>query len=210
LCISEKIDFLEFKQLGIEINLSTTEKKYKETVYDLIQKTIDDLSLIKTTDFEAEILTEYKKTLNVSQSITSVKTRKENEAIETARIKAQLISNRKKYLSDIGLVFEEITNSYEFNEDILISVEDIENLSKEDFTARYTKIEVDIKELKAKEVVAPSVEVLEKAKPTPIEAPVVEVLEEIKTASFEVKATMTKLRLLGQFMKSNGIIYKNI
>src|SRR5690606_13133008 len=72
LCIAESIDFIKFDKIGIDINLSTTEKKYKEQVYDYIYKVVDDLKLIKSTDFEAEILTEYKLTLNVSNAITTV------------------------------------------------------------------------------------------------------------------------------------------
>lgn len=221
LCQSEKIDFITFDKLGIEINLSTTEKKYKEQVNDYITKVVDDLALIKSTDFEAETLTEYKKTLNVSNAITTVKTRKENEAIETARIKAEQTQNRKNYLIKLGLNYVEITNSYEFNENIFVSLSDVENLSKEDFTNKYTEIEAKIKDLNSKAIESAETpvsgfetaikETAKKAVSAPISAPVVETIaEEIKVAQFEVKATMSKLRALGEFMKSNGIEYKNI
>lgn len=226
LCVAEKIDFILFDKLGIDINLTTTEKKYKEQVSAYIAKVIDDLNLIKTTDFEAEILTEYKASLNVSNAITTVKTRKDNEAKEKARLKAEQTQNRKNHLTALGMNYVEITNAYEFNADIYITTQDIENLSQEDFTAKQSECEVKIKNHKAKELEAlqqseplkpetkPSTNgsaVL--SRPSPISAPIVEKEREsepIKTASFEVKATMSKLRLLGQFMKDNGIIYKNI
>lgn len=218
LCAAEKIDFITFDKLGIEINLSTTEKKYKEQVNEYITKVVDDLALIKSTDFESETLVEYKKTLNVSNAITTVKTRKENEKVEAERLKAEQTQNRKNYLSKLGLNYVEITNSYEFNADIYVSLSDIENLSKEDFTKKYTEIEAKIKDLKAKEVLkettneaVSSPEPVKSPVSAPITAPVVEsIAEEIKVAQFEVKATMSKLRLLGQFMKDNGIEYKNI
>ena len=218
LCVAEKIDFITFEKVGIDVKLSVTEKKYKEQIYDFISKINDDLNLIKSTDFEAEILTEYKVSLNVSGAITSVKNRKENEAIETARLKAELIQNRKNYLVKLGMQFVEITNSYEFNDDILISTDEIENLSKEDFTAKYSECEVKIKDIKLKELElekqnsSPAENpVIKKEVAAPISAPIVEKESEpLKVASFEVTATMTQLRALGAYMKSNNITYKNI
>jgi len=225
LCTAEKIDFINFDKVGIVINLSTTEKKYKEQVYDYITKVNDDLALIKSTDFEAEILTEYKSSLNVSNAITTVKTRKENEAIEKARLKAIKIQNRKNHLEKLGMQFVEITNAYEFNADTYITTNDIENLSKEDFTAKYSEFEVKIKEIKAKELAEIEASkpketlngnsvpepIIKKVISTPISAPkIIKAPEQIETASFEVKATMPQLRALGVYMKENGIIYKNI
>lgn len=222
LCLSESIDFIEFEKLGIEINLSTTEKKYKEQIYEYINKVIDDLALIKTTEFEAEILTEYKTSLNVSNAITSVKNRKEQEKQTAAKLKAEQTQNRKNYLVKLGLNFVEITNSYEYNADIYVSLNDVENLSKEDFTAKYAEIEVKINDLKASqiEVIETPISTEQESPITnspkavisaPISTPKLETpVEEIKVAQFEVKATMSKLRALGEFMKSNGIEYKNI
>tara|TARA_R110002049_G_scaffold227912_1_gene400077 strand:- start:36824 stop:37858 length:1035 start_codon:yes stop_codon:yes gene_type:complete len=221
LCVAEQIDFIPFEKLGINVNLSTTEKKYKEEVYAYIEKVNDDLKLIKTTDFEAEILTEYKSSLNVANSITSVKTRKENEAKEKARLKAQKIQSRKNHLEKLGMQFVGITNAYEFNADIYITTSEIENLSKEDFTAKYSECEAKINDLKAKELevqkttpvdaVAVEKPIIKKVAPTPISAPTIEKeVEPIRTASFEVKATMPQLRALGVYMKENNITYKNI
>jgi len=220
LCIAEKIDFITFCKLGIEVNLSTTEKKYKEAVNDYITKVVDDLKLIKSTDFESEILTEYKSTLNASKAITTVKERKENEAKETARIKAEQTQNRKNYLQSIGMNYVEITNSYEYNDEIFITVSDINNLSKEDFTAKYADCNAKILDIKAKEAAEVKVETpvlngsavktMAATISRPLAAPVAVATDEIKTASFEVKATLTKLRTLGAYMKENGIIYKNI
>lgn len=228
LCISEKIDFIKFQKLGIEINLSTTEKKYKEQVNEYITKIIDDLNLIKSTDFEAEILTEYKASLNVSNAITTVKTRKENEQKEVERLKAEQRVNRVNLLENLGMQYVEITNAYEYNADIYVSLSEVNNLSKEDFTAKYHDCEAKIKDVKVKELALKTLEIEVEINPEvviysekkvstpiapPISAPIVEVAKEtepLKTASFEVTATMTQLRALGVYMKSNNIIYKNI
>lgn len=227
LCISEKIDFIKFEKLGIEINLSTTEKKYKEQVNEYITKVVDDLNLIKSTDFEAEILTEYKSSLNVSSAITTVKTRKENEKKEEERLKAEQKVNRINFIEKLGMQFIEITNAYEFNVDIYLTLGDINNLSKDEFTEKYHDCEAKIKDVKAKELASKQAEIKvvdpEIQSPIatpivapiqkPISAPIVEVKKEVeplKTASFEVTATMTQLRALGAYMKQNNINYKNI
>ena len=229
LCVSESIDFILFEKIGIEINLSTSEKKYKEQINDYITKVVDDLNLIKSTDFEAEILTEYKASLNVSNAITTVKNRKEKEKAEEEKLKAQQKVNRINALKSLGMEFVEITNAYEFNADIYITMSDINHLLKDDFTAKYHDCEAKIKDVKLQELLKPleveieeTPEVVIYSKKTishpvsnviaaPISAPKVEATKEpLKKAQFEVTATMTQLRALGQYMKDNGITYKNI
>ncbi len=233
LCISEKIDFITFDKLGIEINLSTTEKKYKEQINEYITKVVDDLNLIKSTDFEAEILTEYKSTLNVSKAITDVKNRKEKEKTEEERLKAEQKVNRINLLEKLGMQYVEITNAYEFNADIYVTMSDINFLSKDDFSKKYHDCEAKINDVKAKEISSKALEIevdvatpevvvyskKEVAPPVaipvakPIEAPKAEAVKEaepLKKASFEVTATMTQLRALGAYMKANNIDYKNI
>lgn len=230
LCVSEKIDFITFDKLGIEINLSTTEKKYKEQINEYITKVVDDLNLIKSTDFEAEILTEYKSSLNASKAITDVKNRKEREKAEEERLKAEQKVNRINFLEKLGMQYVEITNAYEFNADIYVTMSDINFLPKDDFTCKYLECEAKIKDFKAKELAAKQVNE-ENSEPEklngsqsvkspvaipvskPIEAPKVEAVKEVeplKKASFEVTATMTQLRALGAYMKENNISYKNI
>ena len=224
LCQSEKIDFLTFENLGIEINLSVTEKKYKEQVSEFVSQVIDNLNLIKTQAFEAEILTEYKLTLNVSKSITDVQLRKDNEAKETAKIQAENTQNRKTYLQKLGLIYDEITNCFVFNTDIYISISDINLLSKDAFTKKYAEIEAKILNLKSNVTVTlvksksensetKTETILEKPKPTittPILAPVVETPKELVTASFEITNTIENIYLVRDFMIANGIEYKNI
>jgi len=88
LCAANNIDFITFEQTGIEINLSTSEKQYKEHCQKFINKVNDDLLLIDVYDYKAEVLVEYKRTLNCSTAITTIKTRKEAEQKEYERLKA--------------------------------------------------------------------------------------------------------------------------
>ena len=231
LVLSEKIDFLKFENLGLKIDLSTSEKKYKEQTNTFVMKVVDDLALIKATDYEAETLTEYKRELNVSKAITTVKTRKEAEAAEQAKIKAELIQNRKTALIKLGLNYVEITNCYEYNEQIFVSLNDVNNMLTPEFTDKFAEITVLVNAEKAKQLeVVETPEATEKTietrtdvgvnpatghgrvvKTEPISAPTVETPKEADViAQFEVKATLTKLRALGVYMKSQGIEYKNI
>ncbi len=221
MCAAESIDFITFDKIGIEVNLSTSEKKYKDQIFKYISKVNDDLKLIKSTDFEAETLTEYKLTLNVSNAITTVKTRKDNEAKEKAKIKAERTQKRKNDLTKLGLGFVEITNAYEFNADIYIVSSDIEDLLDEDFIKKQSEIEVKINNLKSivltKEPESATIQETPITNPpkkvvyTPVSAPtIIKESEPLKKASFEVTATMAQLRALGAYMKENNIAYKNI
>ena len=85
---SKYIDFVAFEQAGINITLSASMKSLKEQAKSFIDKISDDLALIETQEHKAEILVEYKKTLNVSAAITGV----------TARFKA--IEDEKRRIEE--------------------------------------------------------------------------------------------------------------
>lgn len=73
---SKGIDFIEFENLDIKVNLSTTETALKKQVATFLERVATDLKMISTQEDEEEILVEYKKTLNASDAITTVKERK--------------------------------------------------------------------------------------------------------------------------------------
>ena len=69
------IDFVTYEQIGINVTLSASMKSLKEQAKQFIDKVVDDLKLIETQEHKAEILVEYKQTLNVSKAITTVTNR---------------------------------------------------------------------------------------------------------------------------------------
>lgn len=83
---AHNIDFITFDDVGVEVTLSISDKKLKETCKTFIDRVVGDLALINTQEDKADILVEYKKTLNVSQAITSVKIRKKAIEDEEKRI----------------------------------------------------------------------------------------------------------------------------
>lgn len=72
---SKEIDFITYEQANVNVTMSASLKSLKEQVKSFIDKISDDLQLIETQEHKAEILVEYKKTLNVSNAITSVTAR---------------------------------------------------------------------------------------------------------------------------------------
>lgn len=228
LCTAEKIDFLKFEQLGIEINLSTTEKAYKEQVNTFVLRVTDDLTLINSLDFAAEMLTEYKTNgLNASGAISKVKTRKEAEKLEAERIKQVETDRREKMLRDLAMVYHSLTNSFNYVGDnsIFITKSEINGLSKEEFTKLYVQVEAKIKakieegKPKTTLIAPPASTKIGLFTPTTVSAPqplpepveVVPVIEEKKTfARFEVWGTREKLMALGQYMRDNNLTYTTI
>ena len=72
---SAGIDFVTFEQANINVTLSATMKSLKEQAKAFIDRIDDDLALIDTQEHKAEILVEYKKTLNASAAVTGVNAR---------------------------------------------------------------------------------------------------------------------------------------
>jgi len=207
---SENIDFVSFDKLGLDINLSTTEKKYKEQVNEFIERVTGDISLIKTLEHEVEIMAEYKVCLNTTKAIKDVQDRKEREKTELKRKQIQELNRRKLEFERVGMNLDTETNVFAFNTEIYISTEAVKELSKDEFRDKIVEFEEIIKDIKP--VTTPEKEpvISSFSNPVKVEAPKVETKEDIVNASFQVSSTYSKLKALGQYMKDNGITYKNI
>ena len=81
------IDFVTYEQVNLNITMSVSLKKLKETIKTFLDKVMDDLKLIATQEHKDEILYEYKRSLNVSVAITSVTER--YKAIEEEKKQGQ-------------------------------------------------------------------------------------------------------------------------
>jgi hypothetical protein len=105
-CQSKNIDFLTFADTGIRVGLSDSMKSLKERSAEFVDKVADDLALIETQEHKAEILVEYKKTLNASQAITSVKARL--EAVEAERIRQEALAEERKRQEEAKAKVQEV------------------------------------------------------------------------------------------------------
>lgn len=77
--------FLSFEYTGIKVTLSASKKSLKEQAANFVDRICDDLNLIETQEHKDEILYEYKKSLNLSGSITAVANRYKAIEAEKAR-----------------------------------------------------------------------------------------------------------------------------
>ncbi len=77
--------FLAFEYTGIKVTLSASKKSLKEQAANFVDRICDDLNLIETQEHKDEILYEYKKSLNLSGSITAVANRYKAIEAEKAR-----------------------------------------------------------------------------------------------------------------------------
>lgn len=93
LCQSQGIDFLIFERLPLNITLSDSDKKFKEQVANFVGEVSKSLQLIESLnepdEFKAEILADYKQTLDVTTAIRNAQYRKQQREAELARIEAQ-------------------------------------------------------------------------------------------------------------------------
>lgn len=102
--IANEIDFVQYEQAKINVTLSASMKSLKEQVTVFIDRIVDDLNLIETQERRTEILVEYKRNLNASYSIQSIKNKytqidlekkKQEEFMKQAN-KAVIIPNKEK------------------------------------------------------------------------------------------------------------------
>lgn len=213
LTASANIDFLTFKHTGIKIDLSTSEKKYKEECQAFVSRVQDDIILINAVDYPAETMAEYKSNgLNASKAITTVRDRKEAERLEEERVKQNIVNKRTALLRSLAMIYNSITRSYCWvnDENIYIDLKDVENLPDAEFTKKYAEIESAIK---SKQPAPVHTEIPKKQVQEVLKAPVEvqpEVKEKLLKASFECTGTRSQLIALGQYMKENSITYKNI
>lgn len=82
---SKSLDFLSFEKMGITVSMAASLTSLKKQAKAFVDKVVEDIELIDTQEHKAEILVEYKKTLNVSSAITSVVERHKAIARETQR-----------------------------------------------------------------------------------------------------------------------------
>ena len=103
LCQSQGIDFLIFERLPLNITLSESDKRLKEQVANFVGEVSKSLQLIESLkepdEFKAEMLTEYKHTLDVARAIQNAQYRRQQREAELARIEAQRIASEQARLA---------------------------------------------------------------------------------------------------------------
>ncbi len=95
---SQDIDFVSFEQAGLSVTLSESVKSLKEKAKSFLDRIAGDLSVIETQEDKDEILYEYKQTLNLSDSVSSVVNRHKaiTEAADTKQKEKQTAIQQKE------------------------------------------------------------------------------------------------------------------
>jgi len=92
-CQANNIDFLPFEKLYLKININTSDKSLRESIDSTIERIVKDLEtanfIPESDEFKAEVLTEYKQTLDVSAALRNAQYRKQQRKDELQRIEAQ-------------------------------------------------------------------------------------------------------------------------
>ena len=103
LCQSQGIDFLIFERLPLNITLSDSDKKFKNEVANFVSEVSKSIQLIESfnepNEFKAEILTDYKQTLDITRAIQNAQYRKQQREAELARIEAQRVAAEQARLA---------------------------------------------------------------------------------------------------------------
>lgn len=95
-CRNANIGFLTIDRVGLNIGLSTSKKAIRDKISEFVVKVSQELVLIDTQDNSAEILVEYKQSLNVAQAITLVANRHKATAEEQARLEAKRVRDEER------------------------------------------------------------------------------------------------------------------
>ena len=112
---------------------------------------------------------------------------------------------RQKEVIDAGMVLDEFTGTWLYKDEVMMTKNFVTTATKEEYALKLAECIEKIREDKAND---PQQAEMQFA--APVTAPEVKKTEELVKAQFEVTGTMTQLRALGQYMRDNKIIYKNI
>lgn len=104
LCQQQGIDFLIFERLPLNITITKSDKSLKEEVTGFVSEVSKSIQLIESfnepNEFKAEILTDYKQTLDITRAIQNAQYRRQQREAELARIEAQRVAAEQARLAD--------------------------------------------------------------------------------------------------------------
>ncbi len=99
-------DFIGFSASGIKVTLSDSRKALKEKAKSFLDRIAGELALIDTQEHKDEILVEYRKTLNVSQAVTTVTER--HKAMEEEHRRREAMTTYREAAEQAAAVVEDI------------------------------------------------------------------------------------------------------
>ena len=214
-------NFITIDNVGLNIILSASEKKLKEQIDKFLDQVDSEVESISAMENSVRILGYYQKTLDLADSISSVnadikreeelkleqerkekeeRERKEREAIEAQeRAERQAKEAAEKAKRDAELA-EERRIQAEKNAAMQQSIE-----------AEKAKKQAEMEAIAAKEKQEEALEYKARIEREKAEREAAEEAEsKIHTARFEVKATLSQLKAIKQFLQDNNIEFKGV
>ena len=148
LCQLQGIDFLIFERLPLNITTSKPDKSLKDEVANFVSEVSKSLQLIESLsdpdEFKAEVLTEYKQTLDVTRAIQNAQYRKQQREAELQRIEAQRVATEQARLVDEARARETapLQTPAQVNEVQLAAQEDENEIVQSTFTVIGTRAQL--------------------------------------------------------------------
>lgn len=109
------IDWIEYRQVGIKIALSDSDKKIKEQIETFIEKVQSALNVISMQEYPEEMLIEYKRTFDLQYAIGNVLERKKE--LEKMKEKSEPEVKEEKVIEEKSIedVLDEVVNEIEID-----------------------------------------------------------------------------------------------
>lgn len=126
LCEALHVDCIPFKRLGLNVTLSASEKSLKAAVNQEVSRVASEVKAIMEGDHAAEVLTEYRKSLNMADAMTVVRRRLEEE--EASR---QRLAQEAERAAEEAKRVEAVNQAMEDYAPVVESVEPVEEPVKE-------------------------------------------------------------------------------
>ena len=124
---SKNIDFIKFEDMNYVVVLSDNPTKLKKLSTEFVNKVEKDLQVIETCENKAEMLVEYKKSLDLNNVIITVQNRYKEIEEEKKRIE-QIKEVERKVTENLGTPKEKLeTNNMTGMSEYLKAPEKIEN-----------------------------------------------------------------------------------
>ena len=159
---AKEIDFLTFEMLNITINMNTTDKSIRKAITEFVDRVAEALEMINTQEYAAEILVEYKKTLNANQAILTINNRhkaiaeemerqeklraiEEARKAQTAKVEQAIIDDFEESAGDSFFVAPEVVEAPEEEPEEFHApavAEETERVFKASFTVTGTKAQL--------------------------------------------------------------------
>lgn len=136
------LSFINFDDMNLNINISTTEKKLREQTLAFTEKVIGDLKLITQHEHAAAILARYKLSTDydISKYTIEINELKRKEAEELARQKQAECNRRQRLLLKLPVTVNETLKSFEFG-NLSVSYSELLNMSGDQFNAKLAEFE---------------------------------------------------------------------